>query len=346
MDNKPQSTAKDFFLCLGVAVGLYVSTVSFLVLVFSIINKVLPLVGEYISNTPDQTIRSSIAALIIFLPAFLYITYITNKDLIQNPEKKDYWMRKWMIFFTLFVTGLTIAIDLVTLVYRFLGAEDLSLHFFLKIFFVLLVALVVFRSSLSDLKRTTFNYDAQTKMKGGAIIIVVLGVIIYGVILIGSPMQQKAKQMDGQRIDDLMSIQNQIVYTQWQNKGDIPTSTSALNDPISNYVVPTDPETKAPYEYIRLSKNSFQLCAVFETTNRTSTIGTTTKYNIEPTTLTENWQHDTGRFCFERTIESDNVQSSSCKYSPRSGKINTKGGPFGTAFCMLIAISQKLTEVL
>ena len=86
-----KTTAKDFFLHLGIIIGLYVSAISFLVLIFQIIDKVFPLAGEYIGDI-DSTIRSALAALIIFFPTFLYIVYTGNKDLISNPEKKDIWI--------------------------------------------------------------------------------------------------------------------------------------------------------------------------------------------------------------------------------------------------------------
>jgi len=302
MDNKPKSTAKDFFLCLGIFTSLYISAVSFLILIFSIINEIFPLTNEYLGQN-YSSIRGAIAALVIFFPVFLYIFNITNKDLILNPEKKDYWVRKWMIFFTLFVTGLTVATDLVTLIYRFLGAEDLSLRFFLKVFFVLLVAISVFRSSLSDLRRTTFNHTRGSKISAAVVSLILLSSVVCGIVVIGSPSEQRARAMDEQRISDLMSIQNEIVYTWWENKGDIPEILDNLTNPINGFVVPKDPVTGENYEYIRVSKNTFQLCAILETEN----LNTDAKISQYPypvkNGVNENWQHDVGRNCFERTID-------------------------------------------
>ena len=251
----------------------------------------------------DYTIRGAIAALIIFFPAFLYVSKIVNNDLKNNPEKKDIWVRRWMIYLTLFITGLTIAIDLATLVYRFLGAEDLTLRFFLKVFFVLAVAVTVFRSTLYDLRRTAFEYSRKIKIKMILVLVVILAAIVYGIALIGSPSTQRAKMMDDQRVSDLSSIQGQLVYSQWENKGTVPDSLSALNDPISGYTVPTDPETKAPYEYTKISKNSFELCATFKTA-ALSQESNAVRAVPSPNGITnENWQHYAGRDCFTRTID-------------------------------------------
>ncbi len=301
---QPKTTAKDFFLQLGIIVGLYTSVISFLMLAFAIIDKVFPLVGEYMYYS-DSGIRSPLATLVIFFPAFLYVLYLGSKELQANPEKEDVWVRRWGIFLTLFLAGLTIAIDLVTLVYRFLGAEDLNTRFFLKVFVVLVVAIVVFRSSLQDLRRATFVYDMKVKIKVMTVSAVVLAIAIYGFILIGSPAMQRAQMLDETRVNDLSSIQSQIVYAQWQNKGTVPETLNALKDPISGYMVPTDPETKESYEYKKLSKNSFELCATFKTEAGTTTAGKpmSTSYTEGPMMTNENWQHGIGRACFTRSID-------------------------------------------
>ncbi len=296
-----KTTAKDFFIYLGIIIGLYVSSISFLVLVFQIINKTFPLSGEYLWGY-EQAIKSSLSALIIFFPAFVYLTRLVNKDLKLNQAKKDIWVRRWMIFLTLFIAGLTIAIDLTTLIYRLLGGEDLTLRFFLKVFFVLAVTITIFKSTLYDLKRTTFDYDKKIKISTYIISVVVIGVVILGVMTIGSPAKQKAKQLDETRVSDLMTIQNQIVYTHWQNKGDIPETLEELNNPIDNYVIPEDPKTGENYEYKKISKNSFNLCANFETENILE--GATKEKVVNKNYLmNENWQHNSGKYCFTRIID-------------------------------------------
>jgi hypothetical protein len=300
--DKTKTTAKDFFVYLGIIIGLYVSSVSFLVLVFQIINKTFPLSGEYLYGY-EQAIRSSLSALIIFFPAFIYLLWLANKDLKINPDKKDVWVRRWMIFLTLFIAGLTIAIDLTTLIYRFLGAEDLTLRFFLKVFFVLAVAITIFRSTLYDLRRNTFEADKKVNVGTYIVSTIVILVVVFGIITIGSPAKQKAKQLDETRVSNLMSIQSEIVYTHWQNKGDIPANLNELNNPINSFVVPKDPITGENYEYKKISKNIFEICANFETKNivENETKRVTKIYYID----NKNWQHNSGRYCFTRNIDEE-----------------------------------------
>ena len=294
-----KATAKDFFIYLGVIVGLYASAVSFLVLVFQIINKSFPLAGDYYMNV-DEPIRISISVLVIFFPTFIYLAMLKKKDLEANPDKKEYWMRKWSIFLTLFVAGVTIAIDLVTLIYKFLGAEDLTTRFFLKVFFVLAVAITIFRYSLIDLKRENFGFDSKMRTSLYVVSLVVLAGIVYGVVIIGSPNSQRAKMMDEQRTNGLSTIQNQIVYTYWTNKGEVPNRLDDLKDSINGFSIPTDPETKAYYEYFKTSNKSFELCATFKT-EYSSTTESTKPYYIYNNG--ENWYHGIGRTCFTRDID-------------------------------------------
>lgn len=309
-----KTTAKDFFLYLGIVIGLYLSSVSFLVLVFQIINKLFPLAGDYIGygnyleGNIDSAIRSSIATLIVFFPAFIYVEYLINKDLKANPEKKDIWVRKWIKFLTLFITGLTMIATLAVTIYMFLGAEDLTFRFFLKVFFVFATAIIIFISVLKDLKRNSFEITKNIKIFIGIISIIILSTIIYGIIILGSPNFQRARMMDETRISDLSNIQNQIVYVQWQNKGTVPASLMDLKDPISEYMLPTDPETKQNYEYTMLSKNSFELCATFKTVSILTTPKSVSdsysySYSYSSGETNENWQHKAERTCFTRTID-------------------------------------------
>ncbi len=296
-----KTTAKDFFLYLAVFVGLYASTISFLTLSFAIIEKIFPLTGEYYLGQ-DDTIRNSIAILVIFLSSFIYISYLVNKDLKNNPGKKELWVRKWLIYFTLFIAGITVAIDLVTLIQRFLSADDMTLRFILKVILVLLVAVSVFKYYLYDLRRDASEFKKPAKIFIWSVGIISLASIVYGIILVGSPALQRARNMDQERVNDLSGIQSQIVSL-WQVKGIIPSALSDLNDPISGYTVPKDPKDGTDYEYKKLTSNSFELCATFETDSSAQNNPMMTQPMYYPQGMNENWQHTSGNICFDRTID-------------------------------------------
>ena len=296
--SKPKTTARDFFLYFGAIIGLYVSTVSFITLLFQLLNKTLPDTTMYYSD-PSGAIRSALAALIIFFPAYLYISRVVNRDLAVFPEKKDLWIRRWLSYFTLFLAGLTIAIDLVTLVYSFLNAEDLTLRFVLKVLVVLVVAVSIFRYYLYDLRRDPKSFLKGAKIFMWSAVTIVLVSIVGGIISIPSPKTQRLMNLDNQRVSDLQTIQNQIVYNYWQQKSTVPASLADLKDPISGFSLPVDPETKTSYEYAKKSVNSFSLCATFALPNTTQQ--SNVAYPVSG--ISENWVHDAGHTCFDRSID-------------------------------------------
>jgi hypothetical protein len=237
----------------------------------------------------------SLAALIIFFPAFIYLSRISTKAVTLMTEKKDLWVRRWAFFLTLFLTGLAIAIDLVTLVYKFIGGEDLTMRFILKVLVVLIVTFVIFRFYLYELHRDVTVPTPKRKYMLYATCVVVLAVIIAGIIVIGSPTTQRNIRFDNQRISDLSNIQYAITdYYQANNK--LPVDLNTLTQGTTYYVSSIkDPETQAVYEYIAVPQSSdYEICAVFSTDNLLD------KTNQVSYPDQDNWKHSIGRTCFNR----------------------------------------------
>ncbi len=66
-----------------------------------------------------------------------------EKSYQRDPVKKRLRIRRWLIYFTLFVAALIIIGDLVSLIYNFLGGE-LTTHFILKVLAIFFVATSTF----------------------------------------------------------------------------------------------------------------------------------------------------------------------------------------------------------
>ncbi len=146
---------KDVFLHLLAIIALYGSAGSFIALIFQYINVLIPDVLEYNMYARESAfgiIRWSIASLIIVFPLYLFTSRMLLKGYIQDPEKRNFGIRKVLTYFTLFVAALIIAGDLVTLIYNLLGG-GLTTQFLLKVGIVLFVAASVFYYYFWDLKR-------------------------------------------------------------------------------------------------------------------------------------------------------------------------------------------------
>lgn len=150
-----KASPRDVFVHLLAIVVLYGSAVSFLVLVFNYINILFPdmLENSYSSVTEIyQSIRWSISTLVVLFPVYIGTTWYLNKSYFQNPSKRNLRIRKWLVYFTLFLTALIIIGDMVTLIYRLLEGY-LTLRFILKILAVLFVAISVFIYYFWDLRK-------------------------------------------------------------------------------------------------------------------------------------------------------------------------------------------------
>jgi len=296
-----KSTPKDVFLHLFNILTFYLSTIGFITVCIQYINVLFPDLLNFYFEGIASAVRVATAMLVVSLPAYLYTSFILAKDLVVNPEKRDLKLRKWLLYFTLFISAVTIIVDLITFIFNFLNGE-LTTQFFFKILVVLLVAGAVFGYYTWELKRT--NAPTKTpKLLAAVVSVVVLALVVAGFFIIGTPTEQRNRRFDDQRVQSLQMIQNQIVY-QWTQKKMLPVALIDLQDSISGFVVPTDPSTKVQYEYTVVEPLKFQLCATFQTdSNKYGVSNVDRNYSMPYGSQQETWSHKAERTCFDRTID-------------------------------------------
>ena len=294
---------RDLFLHLLAVVTLYWSAISFTTLIWQFINKIFPdalntLTNSYSDNYSLGLIRFSVSAIIIVFPVFVAVSWYLNKIYRRESVVRESKIRKWLIYLTLFIASLVIIGDLVGTINTLLGGE-ITIRFILKALSIILVAGIIFGYYLDDVRRETPTRLA--KYFAWATGILVLIVVISAFFVVGSPATARLAQFDQQKIYDLQNIQGQVV-NYWQRKQVMPVSLSDLNDPISGFKVPIDPQDSANYEYTVASATtpSFELCAMF---NKPSPKKVTSTALYPVGSVGQNWDHASGRVCFERTID-------------------------------------------
>lgn len=289
---------------------LYASVAAFLALIFQYINVVFPdTLGAYYPSVLD-TIRQSEAVLLIVFPVYLFLSWLIGRDMVAAPGLRDFKLRKWLIYFTLFISAITIIVDLVTLIYNFLGG-DLKVPFILKVAAVLATAAAVFGYYLWDLRAPAGARSRIPRIAAGTAAAIILASLIAGFFIVGSPTTQRARRFDEQRVQDLQTIQSQIV-NYWMLKQKLPDSLDALKDSISGFSAPLDPETSQSYEYRIGDKLIFELCGTFRLATMLSAIQhgqekslsvPVALYGPYGDTRNDNWTHTAGRVCFSRAID-------------------------------------------
>ncbi|EKD43852.1 MAG: hypothetical protein ACD_72C00097G0006 [uncultured bacterium] len=301
MENTPviKSTPKDVFLHLFNILTFYLSVIGFITLYVQYLNALLPDALDYYFTGIAETVRVASSILLIAVPAYLLTAWLLAKDITAEPQKHELRLRKWLVYFTLFISAITIIIDLITFVYNFLSGE-ITTRFFLKILVVLLVAGAVFGYYMWDLKRTEMTSKIP-KYLGTILLVLAFGSVIGGFFVVGTPVTQRNRRFDEQRINNLQMIQGQIT-NYWTLKAVLPTSTNDLQDNISGFVVPKDPENNLAYGYKVVDQNSFELCATFKTIS--SDLANPKYQMYSPYDVyNQNWNHKAERTCFSRKID-------------------------------------------
>lgn len=295
---KSGSGAKDFFINLGAIVALYASVISLVNLLFTIINNLYPQINNGYNYNGSGSISWPVATLIIFFPIFILLMWLLEKQYMSEPEKKNGGVHKWLTYITLFISGLVLAADLITVIYFFLDGQELTVGFLLKVLVLFIIAGCVFMYYISDVRN---KLTAKSRMIWRVTTaIIILGSIIWGFSVLGSPATQRALKYDEQKVNDLMNINQQII-SYYQTHASIP---GALNDlTVDNFYVPVDQQSGQPYEYqlIGQSAKAYSLCADFNKESNYMINGKTS--SIYPSDPIGSWNHGAGHYCFSKAID-------------------------------------------
>ncbi|MBI4159927.1 hypothetical protein HY504_02050 [Candidatus Wolfebacteria bacterium] len=292
------SSPQDVFMHLLQILTLYGGATAFLTLLFQLINSVFPdPLNPYFD--PGGPMRWAIAALVVIFPVFLWTSRALEKDLSQQPERRELRIRKWLLYFTLFAAALFIIGDLVALIYNFLEGE-LTARFILKALSILIVSGIIFWYYLNDLRREARGFGSPERIFVWSVITIVIATVVYGFFVAGSPFRQRLVRFDERKVNDLQMIQVQIINF-WTQKGRLPNSLDDLRDSISGFVPPRDPQSSEAYVYGKAGDLSFRLCATFNRPN----LAERAFYKLSAPMIAwgENWDHEAGRQCFDRTVD-------------------------------------------
>jgi len=312
-----KTTPKDFFLHLGALIALYISAGALINLAFSIINYAYPdaLAGYFTASS----VAWPISILIILVPILYVLEWLIDRDIARMPEKKEIWVRRWRIYLTLFLAVVLVAGDLIALINTYLNGE-ITARFIWKVVAILLVAGNIGKYYFFSMYENWKHAKIARKVNAWFGVVLVLAAIVWGFFVVGSPATQRALRFDEQRVSDLSTIQSQIVYSYWSQKGRLPEALSDLNDSISGFTVPNDPETGEPYEYHPMGMTAakttqtgyvFSLCATFSRASQDlkgkgAAYGGGVAYptmDIYPYPGSDSWEHPAGHACFDRTID-------------------------------------------
>jgi hypothetical protein len=295
MEPQTKTNAKDFFINLGAIIALGVIIGNLISLLFTVINKAYPVTSGY-SYYSSDSISWPVASLIIFFPIYILLMWLLEREYAVLPEKRNLGIRKWLTYITLFLAGLAFAIDLIYVIYFFIDGQEMTTGFIMKALTVLVISLAVFFYYISDV-RGKLNSTSR-KVWSIVALVVILGVVIWGFSVLGSPRTQQLLKYDQQKVSDLQNISNGI-ESYYQNKGSLPNILADMSGSNYFYYAQTDSQTGKSYEYIRTGATTYNLCAEFNKPSNDKNA----PYSSDPyQTYMVDWSHPSGRYCFNRHI--------------------------------------------
>lgn len=271
--------ARDAFMYLLSYATLLIFTISFNFLTKALIARVVPDsvgVDSFFGN--DLSIVGFLAAVIISFPIFWYISWRANTMLAKGEMRAETGVRHWLIYITLVVVVLVIIWQLIALFIAFLQG-GVALRFLLNTLVTLAIAMVVLMYQWWHLRAFTTKPlwpKSWFKIFQWKMILLVLVVVVWAFISVGSPSEQRAMRFDEQRVEDLRQIQWAVeaYYGSEMDPGfgRLPASLDELSTNKRYFVeesILKDPRTGEPYEYRKTSSTGYELCATFETSDST-----------------------------------------------------------------------------
>lgn len=290
--------AKSFILQLASLVTLFVSLPAFIVLLFSLINLQFPDAAESVWETASShdSIRYTIAVLVIFFPAYLVTTRFVNQARRKEGELY-HTLTKWLIYLALLVGGLVMLGDLATVVYTFLNGE-LTTRFLLKALALLFIIGAAFYYYALDAKDYWQERAKQSIQIGLVTLVIVFSAAVYGFSSVEAPGAVREMRIDEEQLVDLQDMQWRI-ETYYQETSSFPAS---LEDVYTDFPLPIAPESREAYSYRITGANTYELCATFAAATPESQ-RSITKPIAEPgiNLNNYNWEHSAGLKCFTRT---------------------------------------------
>ncbi len=251
-----------FYALLFAAFGMVIGNT--LTLLLGMITIWMPEVGDSFSSSGLRSLRWSMAALIIFTPAFLWLHQKNARNSAANPASKYGGVRRWLTAIAIFAAAMTLLCDAIYLLYRFLDG-DLTTRFITKSCAVALLSLVViqyFRQDRQDHEGISKLDRLFARWLATGLAALVLA---WSFWTIGGPAQGQMEHRDRIRVSDMRKLSEGIKLCQVTRDKDLPEQL----DPMSCARSPQRlTGFAAQVTYKKLSTKQFQLCTEVEAPER------------------------------------------------------------------------------
>lgn len=268
-NNNMNNNAKYAFYYLLSLVALIFTAISVGMIAFGIINQTVADALTLRNGVSDE-LKFAISAIFIAAPIFFVMQYFINKGLRNGELDKESGVRRWLTYFILFVSSVTMLGVFIGVLNNFLAGE-FTISFILKAISMLVISATVFSFYFYDIKRANVT-DKSLAMKifFYASLAVVVIAFVASWFFIESPTLTRAKRLDQNLVNNMTSLENAVnSYNDKYKK--LPDSLDQIKTDREIYLDArslVDPETNAPISYHKKTETTFEFCATFRTDNK------------------------------------------------------------------------------
>lgn len=291
------NTAKQFVLQIGAFICLYLSLGFLISLAFSVITLKFPDIASagWEASSAQDAARLAIAMVVVFFPAFLIFTRLTNSE--RRKTGQGYTgIFKWLVYLSILLGVLILLGDLATVISTFLAGE-MTTRFILKaaVLFVITGAALCYYTL--DVMSYWQKREQASIITGILSAVAITSIIAYSFAYVDSPAMMREKKLDQTQLNDLQVMQNEIMMYLEVSSSTLPTEYSAITDD----EMPQAPAGRPDYEYIKTDKG-FHLCATFAGSSETQDNSMFALDKEQKIINLYDWSYTEGRYCFERYL--------------------------------------------
>jgi len=267
-------------------------------------------VSDVLTTYPNSwmELSTAISFLIISIPIYFYLAYYLNKSLKNGELDKDAAIRRWLVYFILFVSSVVAVVWLIVTINNYLDGE-LALRFMLKAATAIIISGIIFSYYFYDIRRDKIkDKDVVVRTFFIGTLIITVGALVFSFFFVETPKEARARKHDSIILDHFTQLDS-AVNTFYTKTDRLPNSLEeALTEsPYLNLATFKDPNSGKGYEYKKIDASTYELCAEFMTDNRNPENQRTYAY-------ADRWPHESGYRCLkQKALDFNNADQGGLK---------------------------------
>jgi len=278
------NNAKYAFYYLLSLVALIFTALSVGMIAFGVINKTIT---DALNIGAGDSLKFAISAIIIATPIFFVMQNLINRGLRLGELTKESGVRRWLTYFILLVSSVTILGVFIGIILSFLNGE-LTLSFILKALSMIVISATIFSFYLYDIKReNVIEKNPVMRIFFFASLSLIVIAFVTSWFFVESPALTRAKRLDQNIINNIANLENAVnsYYDKYKKLPDTIDEIKNNKDIYLDLKSLSDPESGATISYNKTGDKSFEFCANFRTDTRNVDPRTDTTYYSDPTKL-------------------------------------------------------------